>query len=1271
MARIGDRGVYIGSPDWHIGDDLAFAPVSALTPTSAQFAQGDAARVDAGDVYTNDPLGDVLFLEWRIEEAPARSARRLRVAADQRSALVTLDDVGPYFVEMRVYGANGGEGARGTAVLVAQPASSPYDPQQVYSASWLWQYLPDVWSQLPITDRLKVEVFWRGLQQLVASDVMQVLNTRDALSIATIQDRVFRKWLRVDMTLTLPDAPIFAQLPTTHAFTQQTGAPFTTHATLSNSDHLGVIPQLTSGGALVNARTLVLNSYNLQPRDIGKEVTLTGLPQSRSARISALVAVGDRVGATLSAAISVDPPIYPVDVDVTLQMTAARELGAIGTDKGAVELGFTQSPNAFTLRGFAAMPTTGVRGVQVRVPDALARGVRAGDTLEYAVVDVTGREARLFADIIAVSDGFIIVSPRGTVEDALSRLSMHAAEHAAEAATLAWRRRHLGDWLSANDLVEFGVGTARHERFRLRTHAVHRRSATEVSDDVRSLFRLTERTERALVDGQVMITEGLTDVPLSRDIVDLYENLDFQLRAPQDTGDALVSDGTHVVTAGRYDFVRAQVRPGDTLVITSGPHQGEFTIIGVTARSVALDRALSPYPTARFYVRGAATQTLLVLRAPLPEDIRSLWAETAVMSNSKVVDAQIGALVGLRLDEWVARGMTNTYRDAVIGLMYARMTASTLAQIENAVSLIAGIPFAPYRSRIAEIDTEYIGAVDGVGRVARVTLEELLPDGTATQRYSAHVFPAASEEVNDASVGIGFNEREGRRFRVGDVVEQFTALALGVKVHDLYSAPTTYTLDDVRDRHRFRVVIDVDAARVTEATLRFVHDFVIEIKPAYTNLLLMLSKFVADTINIEEDVFFRLRAGFYDNPYHHRGPANIVDDLNPERDRVDMAVTSPLTTWFPRDGVVVFGTNDATLVSALGGFVNPQPRMGVGAAWPQPWIQVGDTVELRQHKLRLIVQEVTSDTSMRLTGVIPVELQRTTRTAQPFIVSRYRTDVIRGVELDTLSSDDALPISVVGTTASDVGVGDTITLTSAEATSLPLRVVHIDRDGDNARLFTYPRRPINALSDVTLRAFREQIVDRVLYTGAMTLLRRVNGLDAIYRTATPLLSLGVEPGDELLVPGHSPRLIACVTPDSVSVAPPLPLGADVSDVRVVRPARNTSGDDQDEHERAVGSAIEVIIKNVAVRHCGAIVRCAVPLRVGDLLYFADESFDHGEGRGVVRVMAVLGGCAYCTGRARTGWTTATIIRQSPLRWMYYTAPSERALYGDWATQHWR
>jgi hypothetical protein len=141
--------------------------------------------------------------------------------------------------------------------------------------------------------------------------------------------------------------------------------------------------------------------------------------------------------------------------------------------------------------------------------------------------------------------------------------------------------------------------------------------------------------------------------------------------------------------------------------------------------------------------------------------------------------------------------------------------------------------------------------------------------------------------------------------------------------------------------------------------------------------------------------------------------------------------------------------------------------------------------------------------------------------------------------------------------------------------------------------------------------------------------------------------------------------------NEIAVTPPFAHTQGQIALKITRGGTNVGADDSDEHERAVGSSAEIVLRGVRARLCGRALYADVQLRAGDIVYFPDEDFDHGEGRGIARVMAVLGGCVYVTAQARVQWTSVTIIRQAPLRWMYFTPPEERALYGDWATQHWR
>jgi hypothetical protein len=1285
VARIGDNTVYIGSPDWYIGDPLAYAPTGVINPELAQYASGDTARIDASGSADTDPDGDTLFYEWSLPGAPPSSAKRLRIQDEGLSALLTLDVLGPYFVEVIVSGANGGAAPNRIAAIVAQPAIAPYDSQQVYSVSWLWDYLPDVWRQLSRTDRLKIETFWRGMQQIVASDVMQVLNTKDALSIATIQDRVYSKWVRLPTRVDLPGAEIFLQEPSTHIISEID----TNRSTLrvSNSDKIGVRRAFQSAATLLNPYTLVFADTNMREMDLACEIVIVVDGAQYITRARELTQVADRVAAVLLLPIAALPrDAYPYDVSAIVRDTVSVPQGLIVQDGRAAEIQYAAGQDIFIYKGQPLVEGAATRGLQVRAPGALAMGVSAGDILHYTIEDTTGAMFAGYADITAIAGDYLSISPQQSIEEiitamlgaALSDEDVDAYNNIlADVTSQRWRNRFFNTWIGAGAELDVCFGTSYARSVRIAATAVTRRSVISLPENVVSLFRLTERTEKALITGATLLTEGLEEVEITRAPLDLFENLDFYIRDYADAGTGLFSDGSGRLSTDRYNFTRSGVRPGHILRVTTGAHAGSYEITSVSDAAVVVANAPPAFSGASFEVVGNMLGKSVVFSAPIPPDVQALWAETAIISNDDVLEAQFGSLAGLRLEEWVTRGLTNSYKDAVMGLYYARMQASTVGQLENAVSIMSGVPFAPHASRIAEIDDAYEVDSGSQPKTIRVVLEELDVNGFGTQRYSAHTFPSATDTTNPDLSGIGINRETGARYAVGDVLSQFTAIALGTKVSDIYNSAGL--LDDVYDRHRFRITIDVDAASIRgTAQVAFIHDFVVEIKPAYVHFLLTLSKFLVDTIDIEEDVTLRLRQMFFDNPYHLRGPANILDDASPSLNRNDLPAAAPLTTWFPTDGLFTFGTQSALLVSATGGFVNPSPKFKNLILWPQPWIRAGDIVVLRQRRLHLRVERVVSDNILELVPVsaLPAEVVNTQRGPERFFVGRYRTDVIYDASVSTITSDDRLPIHVVGDTANDIGAGDLITLDSPTTDSAPLRVLGVDREAlGGANIFTYPARPLNQLSTVTVRAFRERITDRELYRGLLVTTRTINGLTSIYRAAdlgVSLRALGVEPGDILRTPHRPDRRIVCVTAEDIVAAPPVPREDMLGEITIIKPAGTSVGDNLDEHEHAVGSATELMVKGLRANLCRSVIRVDFPLRVGDIVYFHGATFDHGEGAGISRVKAILnnGQCAYGTGRDTLRDAPVTIIRQAPLRWMYYTAQDEVPRYGKWATQHW-
>ena len=1313
MAFIGDECVYIGSPDWYIGDPLAFFPNAEITPAVLQYALNQTARVDAASSYTNDPLGDVFYYEWEIINRPQSSGGRLRFEnANEEVALLALDTVGVYNIGVTVKAANGGCSTQGIATLVCQPSVIANTEGRTLPTEWLWSFLPDFWGMMSETDRARVETLWRGIHQLVGSDIMHALNVRDASSIATIQERVLRRWVMVDLALTCETARIY--ISPTIAYTinpSELKYDPATRRVINAGITITPAPTTTYTDASVvgNGRIVLLGPYDAQPSDINSTINIAGT----SYTIIDTVPYDDRVGLYISEAASVTSGL-----SVSLTRDGATDMGIIYDadlhvaarilSDGRVDGWLSYIEQQAWARG-TQLYVEGAEFNGVSVNDLLELRVQRADTLENKYTDVQLR-------VVGVSGSYVAVDlPKGvqlsdliqsvveTLESAGSDIATRDASVAKWVTTVkqsiaesVWRNRFLQTWVSGDDTFEFGRrevnddGVIDYRAYKLRPQRIIRRGRVPLGERIDTIFRLQERTEDVTATDSGAIT--LAGEPLSVAPKDLYQNLHYAIRGGSTTGVGLRRDADipNRFRSDRFDFALSRVEPGDTLRMDSGPARGSYTVIARTEDGVFV----TPSAPADFYgqhftvqARPARSDSRVITfyDGAVPAHVTRYWAEVAIVRNDAAVDSQFGHLVGLRLDEWAARGLTNSYKDAVSGLMFARMFAPTIAGMTNAVSLLAGVPFAHERSVVESIIDDYeIDERTGAPIITRVTLtSEDDAQSDLPPIISAHTFPAFQESTRDPEFSGIARGADGNPLSVGSVVEQYTALALGVKIMDIYTGGAT-DLSDVKDRHRFRVVIDVDSANINVNSLRLIYDFVVEVKPAYTAFLLRLRKFLVDYIVIEEDVHFRLKTTLYDNPHHTWPQANIYDSSIPQPLDVQQ---NPLTTWYPEDGVISEDPNDSSallLDSALGGFLDPR---GVGGFvdvsaenWPQPWISAGDVVRMRDTSATHTVRDVISNTQLRI-DKSDSETDNEPRDGVAFVVRRPSGDPLFNAQVENVSNDERTGFSLLGYIGNSIGVGDYITFETETSASNLLQVTHDQTLIDGRRMLsTFPAKPVSISGNCTIRVFHERTALRRAALPKQGVVLTSAGA-GIYKADTNLVVLGVEPGQRVTLNDSTSATVVFVTRNLISFYDLSTLSG-AQRITMTLAELDANAESFDIEEIGVESSAVLRVKNVTVSlsRSGnfAVVRSsgALELKSGDMLVLPEghglRLYGQDEGPDVVRVGGVLEQGHVLPARFTTGGATTlhvTLLRQpiKQSRTLIAAPARDRVQYGQWAT----
>jgi hypothetical protein len=797
-------------------------------------------------------------------------------------------------------------------------------------------------------------------------------------------------------------------------------------------------------------------------------------------------------------------------------------------------------------------------------------------------------------------------------------------------------------------------------------------------------------TRTTPVEGGVSTSTGnvIKKAPL-----ELYENVDFYVRRTADRGYRLKTLTRNTFFADAYDFSLAGIVAGQSLVITTGLGIGTYTIVSVDTQTVQVTPpAQSDFINAEFYVESPNAYLELNASELYESLVDKLWAEYAVFDNSDRLEKTFGSAVGLSRDFWNSLNNKSTYRDAVATIIKKRVTASTIEALDDVVSLSLGIPVAPFRSVIRSIDEDYRVSDSGESEEIHVVLEEITTNNERTGRLTAHEVSASSASRLTSTSGLATNPNTGNKYIIGDVIEQYASIGEGVRIIDLYTANRTFALNDVIDRHRFAVLIDVDstpalASNIEKLTL--MESLISEIKPIYTTFFIRLLKFLVDYIDIEDDVFFKIKTTLVDNPYHHRGPANIYDDHIPGTSNRDEPPILPLTTWFPRDGLLIdsdIDTGEVTLSSEIGGFVNPDHTTS-GFAYEfnptgvYPWIEPGDYVEITSMSTtKFKVIDVLSDVRLRLqTEHIEDRFNLIDTPAEPqrFFVYRALSDAKMRTSISIPINGDRLELSYLGQSSTNFGNGDIVTLKMDDGSnSGRLRVLHSEYDSVNEifTVHTYPRvRGISSgIGDVLI--LRELIRDR-RFTGHVY---PVGG-----ERTTPYLDIGehaytkgLDVGEMIDVEGIIQARIVGISDTRVFLDRLSPKILNRTEFSAYKIDSNIGEDDVDEQEMAVRSSIHIVLRGLKVVLAQGVVLFtdnSLELVPGDILVLPID-VDLGEGPGVLRVAARVSNTHHYTNafahplaasEVFTGTFTCSLIRQDELHSDYFTPRSSNTMtWGD-------
>jgi hypothetical protein len=485
----------------------------------------------------------------------------------------------------------------------------------------------------------------------------------------------------------------------------------------------------------------------------------------------------------------------------------------------------------------------------------------------------------------------------------------------------------------------------------------------------------------------------LTEVPAVP--VSLVENRDYIVDTEADFvgRDGAVTIGLTIFTSASGMFLSRNVDVGDTLTVQSVDYSvvqvlsetqlqvlndstGEAFLFTDTALPYTLERRV-PGTFVRF-VDGSFSVT-----SPAPD---RLWAEVTFLDNSQVIEDNFGLMVSFSEADLSSRNTSSTtYREAVLGLMYAWANGPKEHNIRLGVQILLGLPVADVRGRILSIKEDYtLDPTSGLPSLGRILVEDLDQDDQGTGLVRIYFFPPLNPDEIADFAGIETNPTTGNDYQEGDVVERFAALSKGVVVSDYINDPDWWkgaysqgaTSAELQKFHSWSLRASVNV--INPDDLDLAAQFVKVFDPAWVDVVAKLVKPLTDDIEIEDDLTINGRELLVEDLFPIESTARL-DDNNGFGYPLNFVGAPPLMSrqlfagW---DMVTPDGAGvTANVTSARGGFINPLANpphpayAAVNTEHGTPLVRPGDLLylPLGSNAGWYEVDLVVSDSELRIT----------------------------------------------------------------------------------------------------------------------------------------------------------------------------------------------------------------------------------------------------------------------------------------------------------------
>lgn len=1261
MAYIGDSCLRIGNANWYIGDEESYIPNASLYPEVIQASVNSYASVDATGSYSDDDM-DNLDYEWSVTVSPddsdAGKSSLLDISSDGKTARLLLDKVGPYRIKLVVKGATGGCSQPAFTDIIAVPFVASHSSQIALDTSWIWQLLPSFWRTLDRVDRNRIETFWRGALQIVSSDILQAFNIESNKSIATIQKHSLKRWSKLDLAFTPPNPSIvFCRNKLYEVTSAQKSGLLLDSVDLNTTISVDSDVSQTFGAIGISDREVIL-PFILPKSDIGSPivVTVNKLGSTEVLRTSIISSYENGLYSVIGLAnsINISSKEYNGRFDCRVDISPKPErLSAVIKYQNvdyASKVEYDTSTRVKVLNKVQAIssePISIETQPFIQIDDAEKLGVSSGDIVVVKISDILNNiSSDVYLIVSGVSDNHVLVKMRDKFEvvlqDLLNRFESQISDANLFSAYYSYLtseqfvRRLFYRNIQISDQILVELSTSYKRAYTLSVSKIIRTKRVPIDSNTVSIPKLTEFIERVQFVNNEVITQDGQKLLLTRDPIDLNENLSYYVQQNVITGGGLRRSkiNKNVVYTAKFNFKNVSIQTGDYITIDKLSVDDTFMIVGVYELSLLLDREINTdFYSSSFTIRRDIKRSSKFLVFTPQLDLKtsyidSLWSEVRVLDNAEAIDLNFGSIIGMSYDTWTDLGIRADYYDTVIGLLLARITAPSIKNMELVSSIISGIPYSDRRAKIRDINTSYeVDLITGLPKTTMMLLEEVDDQENPTGFFKSYKFPSKTAITEDNTSGIAINPATGSSYKINDVVERFSVIALGAYVSDLYRDALENKFRDVRDRHRFKITINVDSAESNAQSYEFIHKFILEIKPTYTYYMMSLLKFLVDEISIEDDVFIKLKTVFRDNPYKIRNIAQVYNFIKSRYQRYDNADFIELLSNYPKDGQSVSNGSFSTISSSTNFSVLP---FGF---------------KMNKNKDLLVIR--TGKYAGRVYPIHSIESSTSIKINAKIDDINFAFNIVRPITYELFSglvqSEDLLLSSV----DSEVVEGDLVMIDQIGYS--PLEIVSVD----NGLVRTIP--PITTSINSNVRIIRPRLDTKIVYEGDIS---AQDQLEYKIPFVTNCYTYGLQPGDLVSGATGSAFVTAVTTSDTLWLSSPI----NDSSVKITRELEFNSeyNDVVDEFQKAYIDTAYIVIKNVGNIIIDGIISLdstvASFIKLGDIVKLQVQSgFDDvGEGHGVYRIIQVLDNNRFKLSYSGTYDASFDIIRQTPLRRLFIT-----------------